>query len=421
MNARRTGRDAGCSRRRSQGKELFLVRSASVFHCAAALSLSVLASCTGEDAGPPLVVQRDSAGIEIIEATRPLWGDSSLWHIDPEPLLDLTLSGTGTNHEFYRARSVKQRPDGSLAVADRGSQEVRVFSETGEFRGSFGGPGEGPGEFVNLWRIESAGDTLLALDRRRVTVVAPDLALVRTFDLAERAGSLHYLGGGRILTVSASPGLAEAPATGLIRSAEVLTLADLEGVESDDIGETPGSESYVSVGENYASGAPLFGKTSHVAVLGQRIFRGSSDAMQVEELDMTGSPVRILRIPGYPLDLSDARIAAEREARLEELPSAAPPFIRQLVEDLPAPATRPAYADMLVDPSGTIWLELHRGVSERDRPQEWLILDADGTWLGTVDVPDRFVVMEVRMDMMLGVWRDELDVEHPQVLRLTRN
>ena len=143
--------------------------------------------------------------------------------------------------------------------------------------------------------------------------------------------------------------------------------------------------------------------------------------MQVEELDMTGSPVRILRIPGYPLDLSDARIAAEREARLEELPSAAPPFIRQLVEDLPAPATRPAYADMLVDPSGTIWLELHRGVSERDRPQEWLILDADGTWLGTVDVPDRFVVMEVRMDMMLGVWRDELDVEHPQVLRLTRN
>ncbi len=385
------------------------------------LLLCGLASCVSQESGPPLVVQRDSAGIEIIEATRPLWGDSSLWHIDPEPLLDLTLSGTGTNHEFYRARSVKQRPDGSLAVADRGSQEVRVFSETGEFRGSFGGPGEGPGEFVNLWRIESAGDTLLALDRRRVTVVAPDLALVRTFDLAERAGSLHYLGGGRILTVSASPGLAEAPATGLIRSAEILTLADLEGVESDDIGETPGSESYVSVGENYASGAPLFGKTSHVAVLGQRIFRGSSDAMQVEELDMTGSPVRILRIPGYPLDLSDARIAAEREARLEELPSAAPPFIRQLVEDLPAPATRPAYADMLVDPSGTIWLELHRGVSERDRPQEWLILDADGTWLGTVDVPDRFVVMEVRMDMMLGVWRDELDVEHPQVLRLTRN
>ena len=390
---------------------------------ASRLALVLLAgtiSCTEETSGPPLVNQRDSAGIEIIEAMRPLWGDSSLWSVDPDPVVDLALSGSGPPHEFYRARSIRQRPDGSLAVADRGSQEVRVFSGTGESRGSFGGPGEGPGEFRNLWRIENAGDTLLVLDaRRRVTVVAPDLTLVRTFDLAGNAWSLHYLGGSTLLTVAASP--PEAPATGLIRPADVLTLVSLEGVKIDDIGETPGSESYVSVGENYASGDPLFGKRSHVAVLGQRIFRGSSDAMQVEELDMTGSLVRILRIPGYPLDLSDAQIAAEREARFEELPSALPPFIRQLVEDLPAPATRPAYADMLVDPSGTVWLELHRGMSERDRPQEWLILDADGTWLGTVEVPDRFTVMEVRMDRMLGVWRDEVDVEHPQVLRLRRN
>ncbi|MXY31935.1 MAG: hypothetical protein F4043_13485 [Gammaproteobacteria bacterium] len=370
----------------------------------------------------PLVVQRDSAGIEIVEATRPLWDDSSLWRVDPEPLLDLALSGSGPNHEFHRARSMIQRPDGSLAVADRGSQQVRVFSEAGEFQESFGGPGEGPGEFSNLWRIENAGDTLLVLDsRRRVTVVTPRLALVRTFNLANNTSSLHNLGGGTMLTVGASPGLPEARATGVIRPAEILALVSLEGVEIDDIGETPGSESYVSVGENYASGAPLFGKTAHVAVLGQRIFRGTSDAMEVEELDMTGSLVRILRIPGYPLDLSADRIAAEREARLEELPSAVPAFIRRLVEDLPAPATRPAYANMLVDPSGAVWLELYRGVSERDRPQEWLILDADGTWLGNVEVPRRFTVMEVGMDRMLGVWRDEVDVEHPQVLRLTRN
>ena len=388
----------------------------------AVLLLWGLASCVSQESEAPLVVQRDSAGIEIIEAMRPLWGDSSLWRVDPEPLLDLTLSGSGPNHEFHRARSMKQRPDGLLAVADRGSQEVRVFSEAGEFRGSFGGPGEGPGEFSNLWRIENAGDTLLALDaRRRVTVVTPHLALVRTFNLANNTSALHYLGGGTMLTVGASPDLPEAPATGLIRPAEVLALVSLEGVEIDGIGETPGSESYVSVGENYASGAPLFGKAAHVAVLGQRIFRGTSDAMEVEELDMTGSLVRILRIPGYPLELSADRIAAEREARFEELPSALPAFIRQLVEDLPAPATRPAYANMLVDPSGAVWLELHRGISERDRPQEWLILDADGTWLGNVEVPRRFTVMEVRMDRMLGVWRDEVDVEHPQVLRLTRN
>ena len=41
-----------------------------------------------------------SAGVEIVEALRPLWGESSLWRIDPEPTVDLTVSGSGPNHEF---------------------------------------------------------------------------------------------------------------------------------------------------------------------------------------------------------------------------------------------------------------------------------------------------------------------------------
>ncbi len=131
--------------------------------------------------------------------------------------------------------------------------------------------------------------------------------------------------------------------------------------------------------------------------------------------------MRILRIPGYPLDLSDAQAAAERDARLEAFRPGSTSVFRLLVEDLPIPTTRPAYAEMLVDPSGAVWLKLYRGASEQDQPQEWLVLDADGTWLGTVEVPPRFTVMHITMEAVLGVWQDELDVEHPQVLRLTRH
>lgn len=87
---------------------------------------------------------------------------------------------------------------------------------------------------------------------------------------------------------------------------------------------------------------------------------------------------------------------------------------------MPASETRPAYADIIVDPSGAVWLELYRGEGERDQPQEWLVLDADGAWLGTVGIPDGFSVSDITMDAVLGVWRDELGVEYPQVLRLTR-
>ena len=375
----------------------------------------------GQESGSPSVVRRDSAGFAIVEAMRPLWDDSSLWIIDPEPLVDLTVSGSGTPHEFFRARSMKQRPDGSLMIADGSSRQVRVFSATGEFLGSFGGQGDGPGEFRNLQAIENAGDTLLALGTGRVAVAAPDLAVVRTFNLAPSTNNLHYLGGGAILTESYSPRPQGSAPNEVNRHAEPLMVFDLDGTQIDSIGETRGTEIYAYARDGMVAGAPpLFGRTSHIAVLGQRIFRGSSDIMQVEELDLTGRVVCILRIPGYPLDLSDARVSAERDSRLGPPRPGSTSVFRLLVEDLPDPATRPAYAEVLVDPSGAIWLELFRGESEQDRPQEWLVLDADGTWLGTVVVPDRFTVTDVTMETVLGVWRDELDVEHPQVLRLNR-
>ena len=396
-----------------------------IFHRVAVLLLCGLPACAGQDAGRPLVVQRDSAGIEIIEALRPLWGDSSPWSIVPDPLVDLTLTGTDPSHEFYRVRGVKQWPDGSLVLANRASQEIRLYSPEGEFLGGMGGPGQGPGEFRNLQRVEVVADTVFALDYDgRVTVVGPDMELIRTLDLSHTVSDIHSLGDGTLLAESFVVDGLDEIANQLIRPPTALVRFDLEGVWIDSIGVRPGSESYsFAYEDNSGDGPALFGKASQVATLGPQVFYGSSDLMQVEELDMSGNVVRILRIPGYGLDLTDAQVAAEREAHLDiDLPPgmALPPWIRRTVEALPAPATRPAHAQMLVDPSGAVWLELYRGRSEQDRPQEWLVLDADGTWLGTVEVPDRFSVTDITMETVLGVWRDELDVEHPQVLRLSR-
>ncbi len=393
-----------------------MIRPTSMYLWGALLLLPCVSACAEDDSGPPLVVQRDSAGIQIVEAMRPLWGDSSLWSIDPDPVVDLTLTGSGPAHEFYQVGSMKQRPDGSLMLANRSSEEVRVYSATGEFLGSFGGSGEGPGEFRSLYVIENAGDTLLAMDSDgRVTVVAPELTVVRTFNIAPLTLDLHYVNGGAILPEPRALVLPQAGVAGRIRRPDPLVLFDLEGELIDSIGETRGPELYVSGG----TVGVFFGKSSHVATMGRRIFLGSNDTMQVDELDVSGNLVRIRRVPDYPLDLSDAQIAAERDFFLDRSPPGSP--FRQGFEDAPASDTRPAYNDILVDPSGAVWLELFRGAHEQDHPQEWLVLDVDGTWLGTVQIPDRFTVSDITMDAVLGVWRDELDVQHPQVLRLTRN
>ncbi|MCY3704910.1 MAG: hypothetical protein OXH08_05315 [Gammaproteobacteria bacterium] len=390
------------------------------------LLLCGIAACDAPDSDLPLIVQRDSAGIRIIEAMRPLWGDSSLWSLDPQPLLDLTLSGSGPGHEFFRVRGLTQRADGALVLANRGAQEIRLYSPEGEFLGAMGGRGQGPGEFSNLQRLKLVGDTVVVLDYDgRVTVVGPDMELVRTFTLPHNVQDLHPLGDGTMLGESTVWAGLEEVVNQLIRPPLALVRFDLDGAWIDSLGVRPGRESYsFSYEDNAGTGPALFAKIGQVAALGSRVFYGSSDLMQVEELDPAGDITRILRIPDYPLDLSAAQVAAERASRLEvDLPPGMtlPPWMRRTVEALPAPATRPAYAEMLVDPSGAVWLELFRAGIEQEQPQEWLILDADGTWLGTVEVPDRFSVTDITMDAVLGVWRDELDIEHPQVLRLTRD
>ena len=92
-----------------------------------------------------------------------------------------------------------------------------------------------------------------------------------------------------------------------------------------------------------------------------------------------------------------------------------------MAERTPASGNRPAYDDIIVYPLGALWLRRYRGWSESAERERWLVLAADGTWLGTVEVPERFGVIDIEVDAVLGVWYDELNVPHPRVLPLHRN
>ena len=145
---------------------------------------------------------------------------------------------------------------------------------------------------------------------------------------------------------------------------------------------------------------------------------GNADFMDVEEWTPEGELARILRIRDYPLVLSAAVLRAERDALLEGRSSSS--RFHEVAERTPPSGNRPAYDDIIVDPSGALWLRQYRGRTERAGPRRWLVLAADGTWLGAVDMPDRFRVVDIELDAVLGVWRDELNVQHPQILGLDR-
>ncbi|WP_419935235.1 hypothetical protein [Candidatus Palauibacter sp.] len=275
--------------------------------------------------------------------------------------------------------------DGRVVVS--GQQEIRLYAAAGDFLGSFGREGEGPGEFRQIWGMERiSGDTLLLLDYdERVTVVTPDLTLSRTFTLPLFTDAIYDLGDGTLLVEIGYGSMSTYEGSGGLRR------------------------------ESLLSTLPFFARVSQIATREGTILRGSADAMEVEELDATGELIRIIRIPDYPLELTADEIDDARASLGENLGSVA----MQRLEAMSG--MRPAYADIMVDPSGAIWLERYRGRHERESPQSWLVLDHDGTWLGQLVMPAGFNLHEVQMDALLGVRIDALDVEHPQVLRLRRN
>jgi hypothetical protein len=48
----------------------------------------------------------------------------------------------------------------------------------------------------------------------------------------------------------------------------------------------------------------------------------------------------------------------------------------------------------------------------------WTVFGRDGLFLGTVDLPPRLQVFEIDATSILGLWRDDLDVEYVRVYSL---
>lgn len=60
------------------------------------------------------------------------------------------------------------------------------------------------------------------------------------------------------------------------------------------------------------------------------------------------------------------------------------------------------------DRVGNLWVAEYRVL---DEPSRWQIFDPSGRWLGELTLPDGGRITEIGDDYVLGVWRDEAEVE----------
>ena len=104
----------------------------------------------------------DTAGVPIVENARPP-ADSRLdWRMGEQPALSIGEID-GPDPYLLDISDVIRMPDGRIIVADRASGELRAFDTLGVHLATWGGSGEGPGEFINLISVDPwPGDSLVA-------------------------------------------------------------------------------------------------------------------------------------------------------------------------------------------------------------------------------------------------------------------
>jgi hypothetical protein len=91
---------------------------------------------------------------------------------------------------------------------------------------------------------------------------------------------------------------------------------------------------------------------------------------------------------------------------------------RDMYEVLPRAETKPWLQQLLVGRNGRVWVKEWEPFWRDAESSWWGLFDVDGRWLGSLSLPPRFRLTDVEEDRILGVWRDELDVERVREYQL---
>ena len=385
------------------------------------------AALTGAPTAPQAQV-KDSAGILIVENARPPEGSRLGWRIGPEPTVSIGAVDGEEPYLLHLAWDATRLSDGRIVVANTGTQEMRVFDARGTYIETWGGAGEGPGEFTELWQVERwPGDSIVAwiAPRRGISVFASDGSFGRTYNMESYGEPLwpffspeSVTGDGSVLAVLAFPNA----------DTLVAELRDGEGRTTANFGTHPNMETHRIVLDGRATSvSTMFGREPVHATWGDRIVIGSTDRYELKAFRADGSLDRLVRRAPVPRAPTPANVAAFID---EHAPPPSPGMSeqerrsrrrsRRVHESRPVAEHFPAFTSIIADASDHLWVEEYEFPGEERPGSRWTVFDAEGRALGFVETPEVLEIVEIGEDYFLAWNRDDLDVEYVELWSLDR-
>jgi len=403
----------------------------------------VVAACAGEVRDGGFAV-RDSAGITIAESTAPAWADGGGWRVEAEPQMDIGTAGGDPRYEFSNIYDLMRLADGRIFVGDQGSVQVKVYSPTGEHIRDIGREGRGPGEFGQVGPMfPFRGDSIVVFDYQlqQMDVFDRDGEFGRVVPMRfgpDVIARILTSGGGRAnywltgvvedsLFFLTSPGENSVPLEipGTYWDSTSFFIYEHPDSAIVDLGRFPLAERAGRRGPE----SPMlpFGGRMVLATTATGYYRGLNRTFAFDEYGWNGVLRRIVRTLVDPVPVTRDVIEAFEAQFVDQMmhgsgetvPESALRRLRQRLDEAVYPEYVPACDWLLVDPQGNVWAHHYR--FRYDADQTWTVFDAEGRWLGPVEMPPGLQVSRFGPDWVLGVTRDSLDVEHVRVHRIFKS
>jgi hypothetical protein len=391
-----------------------------------------LSGCRAEgDAGWTGTVA-DSAGIVVVaNPDHGLWPEDEKWTVEED--LRIGAFGGDPDYQFGQVGSIVVSSTGEILVSDRQAVEVRVFSAAGRLLRTVGSPGAGPDQFGpgTLEIMISAGDTLLVPDvaNRRITRFAPDGTLLDSAPIDLDLGTpLRFNWNGASRTMSVQFRERGSPSRPVSTTSDAIRRIETSGVMGDTLLEVPSGGLFEGSGLRFFTPEPTWDVTDSSTVL----FAMNSE-YRILSHDRHGSLQRIITRSFEPRPIEDRDIRAlfiyldRRWLDTGVQPSRLP----ELHSRVGFAEFFPAFYSFHTGHQGTLWVQPVRSpadLSDEEIEQYnffedfgasgWDVFDADGRFLGVVEMPRRFQPRLFFEDRIYGVWRDELDVQYVVRLRI---
>ena len=390
------------------------------------LSLFLLAlplvACAEKRAAVTAAVERDSAGVHIVEngAVAP-----ATWTVDSTPVMD--IGGGADSTALVQVVAAFPLSGGRVVVLDAGAFRLRFYDSTGSYLGTAGRQGAGPGEFQAPAWMRAAGDRLYVYDfaQRRLSVLDSAGTFLRaaTFGTAATGTAsipVDRLDDGRYVLNNTEFKFPFPGAEGEVRrDSATLVVVDTAGMVQDTTGRFPAAETFglsVQIGANrmmIPSQVP-FGRVLALAASGNMIYVGTSDRWEIRSYRPDGTLVSILRMQQPVRLLTSADIDRFKAWRSgQPVPAAMKPFadaIRASWEKAPYPKMITPYRSLMAGADGNIWVQA-TPITDMDGLR-WTVFDSAGRLTANVSTPAGFHPTWIGRDRLLGIWQDPDEVQH---------